>query len=727
MKNNRFSPQETARRKRAEMKTAQEMGRNRLVPLFCLLFFLKFLLFDLLWCLDTTFSSFSYPIAYLSKSILALLLTLPLVLRAPCWVEAVIALATDLFLVANLLYFRTYYTAIPLESYALAGNLRDFTASVTESLRWPDLLFPLSTAAALLAARRMPQPRLPRRGLVRYANALLLSSLLTAALLAGKGGFRRSYEAMLVHRQLSATTTYSLFGTLLYEALRERVEFTPELAGEVERWLAAGHPAAGAEEAAEELSAGGGSAAGEEAIGRRHSTTDALSTGNDGKEADALRTGALADAPHAAQPDTGLKPHSAAQPGTPSDASPAARPNLHFGTHSGSHSGTPPTATAAARSSAHPSAHPARPKTFPGDRRRVVVIFVESLESWVLERSVEGQELTPCLNRLLHEERTLYAPQVVTQVKGGRSIDAQLLVTAGLLPLENGCWSARCPHAAYPSLVKAFRQRHPGARALLFTPDKEIVWNQMIVAREFGFDSLLSHKHFRNDRTTGTGSRRRLCDGAFFNQCLEKLAEPQMLPDTAGACYLQFVTYSSHHPFVIPEELHRIHLRQEMPRRLRDYLTAVNYVDHALGEFIAALRRNPRLSDAMIVITGDHEGLASERPALASSAAGRGLVSEGRFTPLIVVNAPAAMRCTDTVGQIDIYPTLLDLLGLDGYHWRGLGRSLLRADAPRAAVDPRLERVGAAIDSTTEQHLRQAWSLSDRIIRSDYFRHTGRE
>lgn len=708
MKNNRFSPQETARRKRAEEKTAQEMSRNRLIQLFCLLFFLKFLLFDLLWCLDTTFSSFSYPIAYLSKSILALLLTLPLVLRALRWVEAVVALATDLFLVANLLYFRTYYTAIPLESYALAGNLRDFTASVTESLRWPDLLFPLSTAAALLAARRMPQPRLPRRGLVRYANALLLSSLLTAALLVGKGGFRRSYEAMLVHRQLSATTTYSLFGTLLYEALRERVEFTPELAEEVERWLAAGRPAADAEEAAEELSAGRGSAAGEEATGRGHSTADALSTGSDGEEADALRTGALADAPHAAQPGTGLKPHSAAQPGTDSSIGPDA------------HSPAP----LAARSSAHPAT---QPQAFPDDRRRVVVIFVESLESWLLERSVEGQELTPCLNRLLHEERTLYAPQVVTQVKGGRSIDAQLLVTAGLLPLENGCWSARCPHTAYPSLVKAFRQRHPGARALLFTPDKEIVWNQMIVAREFGFDSLLSHKHFRNDRTTGTGSRRRLCDGAFFDQCLEKLAEPQMLPDTAGACYLQFVTYSSHHPFVIPEELHRIRLRQEMPRRLRDYLTAVNYVDHALGEFIAALRRNPRLSDAMIVITGDHEGLASERPALASSAAGRGLVSEGRFTPLIVVNAPAAMRCTDTVGQIDIYPTLLDLLGLDDYHWHGLGRSLLRADAPRAAVDPRLERVGAAVDSTTEQHLRQAWSLSDRIIRSDYFRHTGRE
>lgn len=52
MKNNRFSPQETARRKRVEEKTAQEMSRNRLIQLFCLLFFLKFLLFDLL-CVST--------------------------------------------------------------------------------------------------------------------------------------------------------------------------------------------------------------------------------------------------------------------------------------------------------------------------------------------------------------------------------------------------------------------------------------------------------------------------------------------------------------------------------------------------------------------------------------------------------------------------------------------------------------------------------------------------
>lgn len=64
--------------------------------------------------------------------------------------------------------------------------------------------------------------------------------------------------------------------------------------------------------------------------------------------------------------------------------------------------------------------------------------MAESLESWVLNLTVENQEITPYLNKLLKEPSTLYAPHVLTQVNGGRSIDAQLLMLAGLLPLQTG-------------------------------------------------------------------------------------------------------------------------------------------------------------------------------------------------------------------------------------------------------------------------------------------------
>ena len=53
-------------------------------------------------------------------------------------------------------------------------------------------------------------------------------------------------------------------------------------------------------------------------------------------------------------------------------------------------------------------------------RTNCIVILAESLESWVLEKEVEGQEITPYMNKLLKDSTTLYAPHVLTQVKGGR-------------------------------------------------------------------------------------------------------------------------------------------------------------------------------------------------------------------------------------------------------------------------------------------------------------------
>lgn len=572
------------------------------------LFLLKLLLFDLAWCLPTSFTSFSYPTTYLTKLLVALLLTTPLTFGAPCTAARTATLAAalllDALLVANLLYFRTYYTAIPADSYLLAGNLADFGSSVAASLRPVDALFPLTTLAAWLAARRIPRTaadaRLRRRHLLTTAATLLAIGGLAAC----GGGFRRSYAATLRHYPLSVTPTYSIFGTLLYEALSEKVCFTPELAAEVARFVE----------------------------GRRQG---------------------------------------------------------------------PPSAVEAPRNA--------------------VVILLESFESWVLERSCGDVEITPCLNRLLGDARTLYAPHVLTQVRGGRSIDAQLLLTAGLLPLDNGCFSSSHPWALYPSLVEAFRTRRPGARAYAFTPDKEHTWNQMIVAERFGFDRLFSRKDFSHGITTGSGTHRRLADGPFFEESLARI--DTLAPPDGGAFYLQLITYSGHGPFVIPEPLRRAEFPASLPETLRNYLTAANYTDAALGAFIDSLRRRPDFERTMIVITGDHEGLGTLRSALRQDPAGRDLVSEECFVPLVILNAPIAGRREEVMGQIDLYPTLCDLLGIGDPAWPGLGHSLVRAGFPGAAVGPQGRLTGEELPPDAEERLRAAWSLSDRMIRSDYFSH----
>lgn len=121
---------------------------------------LKFLLFDVIWCLYTTFTPFSFAETYLTKIIAVMILSIPYFFFRQWKLQAVILFLLDALMIANLMYYRTYYTAIPLSSYALAGNLADFTQSVYDSIRCYDVLFPLSSIATiLLFLRRRKQEK----------------------------------------------------------------------------------------------------------------------------------------------------------------------------------------------------------------------------------------------------------------------------------------------------------------------------------------------------------------------------------------------------------------------------------------------------------------------------------------------------------------------------------------------------------------------------------------
>ena len=112
--------------------------------------FLTFVAFDVIWCMDTTFASFSFFETYATKIIATLALAGVYALTRCRWAQIVVMALLDVLLVANLMYFRTYYSAIPASSYLEAGNLADFKASVTDSLRWADIVLPLIRPATLV-------------------------------------------------------------------------------------------------------------------------------------------------------------------------------------------------------------------------------------------------------------------------------------------------------------------------------------------------------------------------------------------------------------------------------------------------------------------------------------------------------------------------------------------------------------------------------------------------
>lgn len=574
--------------------------------IFAVGIFLTFVAFDVIWCMDTTFASFSFFETYATKIIATLALAGVYALTRCRWAQIVVMALLDVLLVANLMYFRTYYSAIPASSYLEAGNLADFKASVTDSLRWADIvLLLISIATAVMAFRYKTTKRQPLTAVLkRWAAPLAGFALLLTGVNLCKGGFHKSLRSVRQSAYLCSADApiFSVFGCIWYDITDAAEPITPEKQAEIERWLAS-QP--------------------------KHQPADSVTE----------------------------------------------------------------------------------------KRSNLLIVFAESLESWVLEKKVDGKEITPCLNRLLKEKSTLYAPNVLTQVKGGRSIDAQLMICSGLLPLMSGTYSSLYYDNTFYTLQKAMRWlKH--SRSYLLTIDKVSTWNQGAVARSFGTDTIISYHDFK--MTEAFGTHKRIGDASFFKQCREKIERGEVWKP-GESVYMQFVTYSGHAPFKLPNHLRTITFPASIPEKAADYMTTAHYTDKAIGDFVAYLKTLPQYKETIVVIVGDHEGLASYRQELVGNPACRGLVSDKQLTPFIVLNSPVGMRYDKFMGQIDIYPTLLNLMQLDAYRWHGLGQSILDPRKQGVAVGSVMNVEGTGSDKEVER-LKEAHTVSDYMLRYDWLK-----
>lgn len=574
--------------------------------IFAVGIFLTFVAFDVIWCMDTTFASFSFFETYATKIIATLALAGVYALTRCRWAQIVVMALLDVLLVANLMYFRTYYSAIPASSYLEAGNLADFKASVTDSLRWADIvLLLISIATAVMAFRYKTTKRQPLTAVLKWWAAPLAGfALLLTGVNLCKGGFHKSLRSVRQSAYLCSADApiFSVFGCIWYDITDAAEPITPEKQAEIERWLAS-QP--------------------------KHQPADSVTE----------------------------------------------------------------------------------------KRSNLLIVFAESLESWVLEKKVDGKEITPCLNRLLKEKSTLYAPNVLTQVKGGRSIDAQLMICSGLLPLMSGTYSSLYYDNTFYTLQKAMRGlKH--SRSYLLTIDKVSTWNQGAVARSFGTDTIISYHDFK--MTEAFGTHKRIGDASFFQQCQEKIERGEVWKP-GESVYMQFVTYSGHAPFKLPDHLRTITFPASIPEKAADYMTTAHYTDKAIGDFVAYLKTLPQYKETIVVIVGDHEGLASYRQELVGNPACRELVSDKQLTPFIVLNSPVGMRYDKFMGQIDIYPTLLNLMQLDAYRWHGLGQSILDPRKQGVAVGSVMNVEGTGSDKEVER-LKEAHTVSDYMLRYDWLK-----
>jgi phosphoglycerol transferase MdoB-like AlkP superfamily enzyme len=343
----------------------------------------------------------------------------------------------------------------------------------------------------------------------------------------------------------------------------------------------------------------------------------------------------------------------------------------------------------------------------------LVFIFCESLESWPINAKVEGKEITPNLNAFIADSTTYYASRVLSQVGNGRSIDGQLLMLTGMYPMQNFVYAMKYADNKYFALPDAMKQT--GAHTYLLSGDKPSTWNQGLIARAFGIDTLLMRDSWDNSEMIG--NPKRLSDASLFKQAENKMRAGEIWKEGEKA-YVQMVTYTCHNPFVIPDEYKTLRLKGTYNTRLANYITAVHYTDHALGKFINYLRSRSDWNRTMVVIVGDHEALASWRDEICADSKIGNIVSKHSHIPFIVLNASVAGKRESVMGQADVFATVLDQFGLN-YNWRGMGYSAIAKNSPKYAFDYQGKLEGDTVGADRKQlhNVDTARKISDLVIR----------
>jgi phosphoglycerol transferase MdoB-like AlkP superfamily enzyme len=292
--------------------------------------------------------------------------------------------------------------------------------------------------------------------------------------------------------------------------------------------------------------------------------------------------------------------------------------------------------------------------------KNVVIVTMESLSSSYMAHGGNTRNITPQLDRLATQG--LFLSNL--RATGNRTVRGLEATSLAIPPL--------------PGHSVIWRDNNQNLETLGAVLADHGYVNRFMYGGYARFDNMATYfggNHYQPldrgqfpERHRAFGNIWGVADEHLYDYALE-----QMDHDAASGkpFLMQLMTTSNHTPFTFPDG--RIDLK-------RGRNGAVKYSDYAVGRFIDMARSKPWFKDTVFIIVADH---------CASSKGRTSLPPENYHIPAILYSPAHIAPHEDTrlASQIDLVPTVLDLLGLPERS-RFMGRSVLHAypDAGRAFI-----------------------------------------
>lgn len=307
--------------------------------------------------------------------------------------------------------------------------------------------------------------------------------------------------------------------------------------------------------------------------------------------------------------------------------------------------------------------------------KNLIIIQMESFQSFLMGLKVDGQEITPNMNRLM--EDSLYFPNFYQMVGQGNTSDAEFVVNSSFYIPPQGAATMSYVDKEVPSLPRLLQDN--GYQTVTFHTNDVEFWNRGELYSSLGWEQYYDHQFFGDEDTFFFGPS----DEVLYRKTSDKLKE---MDDAKNPFYAQVISMSAHHPFTIPEEKYMMKLPERYEGTfVGDYIRAQNYADYAFGQFVDELKANGVWDNSLIMVYGDHMGLPiysldHDDKELMTEIYGREYeYAEMLNIPLIIHDKGSLTPQTleQVGGEIDIMPTAVRLLGLSMDNQIHFGQDLL--------------------------------------------------
>jgi lipoteichoic acid synthase len=345
--------------------------------------------------------------------------------------------------------------------------------------------------------------------------------------------------------------------------------------------------------------------------------------------------------------------------------------------------------------------------------KNLIAIQVESLENFVINKKVYGQEITPTLNKLL--SGSLYFDNIYEQNNSGTSSDCDLMVNTSIFPIRATSTFPTYPWTQYNSLQNILNNE--GYTTISTHAELPGSWNWAEPHKSFGADKLWDINEFNIDEVIGPG----LSDESYLKQIADKIKSENQ------PFYTFIATLTSHGPFEMPEDKKLLDLPKELDdNMLGGYFQSVRYADEAIKLFIDELEKNGQLDNTVIMIYGDHGGVHKfyEEEIKDAPLNENWWQENDKKIPFIIYNKDLkATTISKAGGQVDFLPTISYLLGVERSKFdnTSMGRVLVNTNR-NATILNNGDIIGTPKDSNEENHLKDVFKIADDIIEGNYFK-----